>query len=109
MAVLPHPPVVPGTDKMQHFLAFAVLAALARAAYPRLSPLSILLGLSAFGGVIEIIQGIPAIHRDEDWLDWMTDTAAILAALAVAWLVGRRFRGAASRRRRRSGCPWRAA
>ena len=36
MAVLPHPPQLPGepTDKIQHVLAFTVLTALACAAWP---------------------------------------------------------------------------
>jgi hypothetical protein len=37
MALLPKPPTLPGTpsDKLQHVAAFAVLSALAAAAWPR--------------------------------------------------------------------------
>ena len=40
MAVLPHPPQLPGapSDKVQHIAAFLVLGALASFAYPRTSP-----------------------------------------------------------------------
>lgn len=86
MAVLPHPPQIPGSpsDKFQHILAFAILAGLAAAAY-RGTPL-ILLGiqLSIFGAVIELVQLIPALNRDADWVDWLADTVAATAILLLA-------------------------
>ena len=92
MAVLPQPPRLPGdpSDKIQHIIAFAVLAALAAAAYPRTAVLRILAGLSAFGALIEIVQSIPALHRDGDVVDWIADTLAAAAILALAALVRRR-------------------
>jgi len=91
MAILPLPPAIPGnpTDKVQHIAAFAVLTILARLAYPKVHSLVVALTLSAFGGAIEIVQAIPALHRDSDWLDWLSDTAAALVALALVWLIGR--------------------
>src|SRR5205085_11320042 len=58
MAVLPHPPEVPGdpNDKVQHIAAFATLALLGSYAYPLTSHLSLLACLSLFGAVIEIVQ-----------------------------------------------------
>lgn len=89
MAILPHPPHLmpydPG-DKVQHMVTFAVLAALARLAYLQTSALAIFLRLSAFGAVIELAQAIPALHRDADIWDWVADSAAILAVLAIAGL-----------------------
>ena len=84
MAVLPHPPHLPGdpSDKVQHMVAFAVLAGLAAAAYGKAPLLRIGLGLSAFGALIEIVQLIPALHRWGHALDWVADTAA--AALVLA-------------------------
>lgn len=86
MAVLPHPPQLPGepTDKVQHMLAFAVLAGLAVAGWPDAAGWRLLLGLSAFGALIEFVQAIPALHRDADWRDWLADTGAILFVLALA-------------------------
>jgi len=97
MAVLPHPPQVPGapTDKIQHVLAFTCLALLGSAAYPRLSPLRLIVGLSAFGALIEVVQMIPALHRDAEALDWMADTAATIAIVLAVYL-WRRTRKTAS-------------
>jgi hypothetical protein len=86
MAVLPHPPRLPGdpVDKVQHIAAFAVLTALACAGWPAASRLRLLLALSGFGALIEIVQAIPVLHRSSDWQDWLADTGAILVVLALA-------------------------
>jgi len=91
MATLPHPPEIPWhpEDKIQHITAFVVLTVLAIPAFPRVRLLNIVLGLSAFGGLIEIVQAIPALHRDSDWLDWLADTVAILGALGITLLLRR--------------------
>jgi VanZ family protein len=62
-------------------IAFATLAALATAAYPRTRLLTILLGLSSFGGAIEIFQMSPLVSRDASWWDWIADTVAAGAML----------------------------
>jgi hypothetical protein len=92
MAVLPHPPEVPGepNDKVQHVIAFATLAALGSFAYPRIALLRLLAGLSLFGAFIEVVQAIPALHRDSDVLDWVADTAAVAVVLALVWWWRRR-------------------
>ncbi|WP_206365851.1 hypothetical protein [Sphingomonas naasensis] len=96
MAVLPHPPQLPGQpiDKVQHILAFTVLTALAVAGWPGAARWRLFLGLSGFGVLIEIVQAIPALHRSADWRDWLADTAAILAVLVFVALV-ERLRGVA--------------
>ena len=89
MAVLPHPPEVPGepNDKVQHVVAFATLALLGSFAYPAMALRQLLLRLSLFGAFIEAVQAIPALHRDSDILDWIADTVAVaLVALALAWV-----------------------
>jgi hypothetical protein len=88
MAVLPQPPQLPGdpSDKILHVLAFSVLALLAPLAY-RAAPLfRIGLLLSAFGALIEVVQIIPSLHRDGDWIDWVADTAALAAVLSLVAL-----------------------
>ena len=99
MATLPHPPQLPGepTDKVQHILAFAVLTILALSAYPRTPWGRVVLCLIAFGGLIELVQAIPALHRDSDWRDWLADAGAVLAALAVVQIVHLGWRRRASR------------
>jgi len=93
MAVLPHPPEVPGepSDKVQHIVAFAMLALLGSFAYPATALLRLLAGLSLFGAFIEVVQAIPALHRDSDVLDWLADTVAVIVVLAVVrWWRARR-------------------
>jgi hypothetical protein len=43
--------------------------------------------LSGFGALIEYVQGLPLVHRDRDFWDWVADTIAIAAALAPMLLV----------------------
>jgi VanZ family protein len=93
MAVLPHPPEVPGApnDKVQHIIAFTTLSMLGSFGYPRTALLKLLVGLSLFGAFIEVVQAIPALHRDSDILDWIADTAAVaVVLLLVRWWRSRR-------------------
>jgi VanZ family protein len=96
MAVLPHPPQLPGapSDKVQHIVAFLVLGCLASVAYPRTSPVYLAVGLSLFGAVIELVQLIPSLNRDGDPVDWLADTAA--AGLMLIFLRWSRVRRSGS-------------
>lgn len=96
MAVLPHPPPIPGQppDKIMHMLAFATLGALAAYGFRLQSVALLFLGLTAFGALIELVQAIPMLNRDSDAADLAADMAAALAALAAV-------RGAAAWRERR--------
>jgi len=92
MAVVPQPPQLPGapSDKVQHIAAFLVLGGLASFAYPRTSPVYLGTGLSLFGAFIELVQYIPALHRDSDPIDWIADTAAAaLILIFLHWLRAR--------------------
>jgi peptidoglycan/LPS O-acetylase OafA/YrhL len=92
MAVLPHPPQLPGapSDKVQHIAAFLVLGALASIAYPRTSPVCLATALSLFGAAIELVQLVPALNRDGDPVDWIADTAAAgLMLIFLHWLRAR--------------------
>ena len=91
MAVLPHPPRLPGdpSDKVQHVIAFATLGLLGGFAYPRAPILRLAAGLSAFGALIELIQAIPALNRDSDVVDWLADTAASAIVLVAVRRVRR--------------------
>ncbi len=88
MAILPHPPEVPGSpsDKVQHIVAFATLGLLGGWAYRERSRLHLALNLSLFGAFIEVVQAIPALHRDSDVLDWLADTVAVaIVLLGLNW------------------------
>lgn len=74
-------------DKAEHFLAFYVLTGLAVAAFPRGNLLVIAAALSAFGALIEFVQGLSFVGRDRDFQDWIADTIAIGMALAPMLLV----------------------
>ncbi|HUG45792.1 MAG TPA: hypothetical protein VMK31_04675 [Sphingomicrobium sp.] len=87
MAVVPQPPELPGnpSDKLQHIVAFATLAALASAGHPSTSLIKLLAGLSAFAGLIELIQMAPRLGRDADPVDWLAGTIGASLVLAVVW------------------------
>lgn len=93
MAVIPHPPHVLSDiwDKWQHMAAFGVLTILSVLAYPRAPLHRIGERLSFLGAMIEVVQSIPVLHRDCDIMDWVADTAVIIAVLAITRVVaGRR-------------------
>lgn len=71
-------------------LAFGVLTLLASGYYGLGRTLLIFISLAGLGGLIEVLQMIPALHRDAEWLDWAADCATVLATLVVcrvaAWI-----------------------
>ena len=67
-------------DKAKHFIVFYVLSGLASLALPQSRLLRIGLVLLAFGGAIELLQGLPLFHRDASWLDLLADGCGISAA-----------------------------
>ena len=89
MAVLPKPPRLPGdpADKVQHVIAFLTLAGLAASAYPRARLIGLALALSGFGMLIEIVQMVPALNRDAEFLDWAADSVAAALVLGIFGLV----------------------
>ena len=91
MAGLPNAPElkVESGDKILHMIAFAVLALLGAFAYPALRLMALLLGLSAFGILIELIQLIPALNRTADWGDLAADILTAAAVLGVIYIFRR--------------------
>ncbi|MHA6334508.1 hypothetical protein ACXYL9_12590 [Qipengyuania sp. CAU 1752] len=70
-------------DKFNHALAFAVLASLAALAYPRTQVITLWLYLSAFAGLLELLQFAPFLHRSPEWMDLGVGMLASGIALAV--------------------------
>ena len=80
------PPAPEGSDKLVHFIAFAALAfPLARTG--RFGLLPVLIGASAFGGVIEIIQ--PSFNRSADLNDWVADIVGVILGIGLGLLYRR--------------------
>jgi len=71
---------------MNHYMAFAALAAASSMLWPGMSSVLLLIGLSFFGGAIEVLQGWMALGRDAQWQDWLDDTIAATATLALIGL-----------------------
>ena len=70
-----------GTDKVQHFAGFALLALPLGYARPEWG-WRIFLGVAAFGGLIELVQ--PHVGRSAEWADLAADAAgAAVAVLAM--------------------------
>lgn len=92
MALSPRPPKLPIDrfgDKAEHVLAFAVLTLFARLGFRDAPDRRILERMSFAGAMVEVLQSIPALHRDCDWRDWMADTLAVAVVLlmmrAIPW------------------------
>ena len=66
LALSPHvgPPPPPGPyDKIEHFTGFYVQAAMALVAFPGSARWKLFVGLTAFGGLVEILQAMPTFLR----------------------------------------------
>lgn len=84
-AVWPNPSSdrVLGSDKVLHILAFSVLSFLGFYSFPKERLLALGVSLSAFGALIEIVQGLPFVGRDADVADWIADTLAVVVVLTA--------------------------
>ena len=80
MPTVPHMPTT-GWDKANHLLAFAVLAWLGCKAFPRRTA-TVLLGLLAYGALIEVLQSFTP-YRYAEWNDVWADGLGLLAG----WLL----------------------
>ena len=82
------PPPPNGSDKVVHLIAFAALSfPLSRTG--RFGLISVFLGASAFGGLIELIQ--PSFNRSADMNDWMADIIGVVIGI-LCGLLYRRLR-----------------
>jgi hypothetical protein len=78
-----HPLQMLPWEKANHLLAFFVLSILAAVAAPRTRLLVLGALLVALGGAIELLQGLPIVHRDPAIGDVGIDAIAIAVALAT--------------------------
>jgi membrane associated rhomboid family serine protease len=77
-------PLVPGSDKAHHFIAYACLMFPAALRKPKYWPL---IGLFFMGwsGVIELIQ--PYVNRYGEWLDMAANASGVMGGLLMALLL----------------------
>ena len=88
MSQPPDPVPLPDSDKLWHFLAYALLAAWAAWIFrERGAQRRAVLALCLLGVVIEVAQGTLTVYRSMDWLDAIADFAGVFAGW---WLGGRR-------------------
>ena len=82
----PPPMITTGWDKSNHLLAFAVMAWLGCKAFPQRVVFT-LLGLLAYGALIEILQSLTPT-RSAEWLDFFADSLGLLAGWVLIRLQG---------------------
>lgn len=86
--LMPHPPSgpdMPQFDKFEHAFGFLVMSLWYGALF-RHAWLRVLIGLSAFSAVSEVMQWLLTTTRSGDPLDWLAGTAGILVGLALLWI-----------------------
>ena len=74
-------------DKVTHLLTFAALAISGR--WAGVSLLSLLVGLTAYAAVTELLQAVLPINRHGDLRDLVADVGGVLVGLALSWAVAR--------------------
>ena len=77
-------PAAPGSDKLHHLVAYALLAIPLTLRKPRYFWVYVMFFL-AFSGLIEIIQ--PVVNRYGEWLDMLANTLGVICGLACAELL----------------------
>ena len=84
LSLMPVDQALPSTgwDKSNHLLAFSALAVAGLLAYPgRIRP--VLIGLVAYGGLIELLQSLTG-YRFAEWGDWLADGLGVACGY-LAW------------------------
>lgn len=71
-------------DKLNHFVAFAVLSVLTVIAFPHTHRVRLLLALLIFNAGVEISQLLMGQGRQPDLLDWTAGALATLGVLVCA-------------------------
>jgi VanZ family protein len=93
-------PVVPGSDKTHHLVAYGMLCLLAgwRRAEPR-ALLGLFIAATAFGGMVEMVQ--PFINRWGEWGDFVANACGAALGCGGAFLL----RQVEARLRKRTAAP----
>jgi len=85
LALMPSPPplVTTGWDKSNHSFAFVVMAWLGCKAFPQ-RVMAVLLGLLAYGALIEVLQSF-TLTRSAEWLDLLADCFGVAFGWLLTW------------------------
>jgi len=86
------PPGPEGSDKWEHFVTFYLLALGAVVLFPRRALWQAAGAVILYGGLIELIQGLPFVHRDRSLYDWLADIVGALGAVIPFAVSGLRAR-----------------
>jgi hypothetical protein len=76
-------PDLGGSDKFKHFAAFGLLAFWFGSIVVRRGLPWVGVGVVAFGGLIEVLQGVMGLGRDAEWLDLVADAVGVALGLAL--------------------------
>jgi VanZ family protein len=79
-------PNTPFNDKLNHFIAYFVLAAWFAGLVPRRGWWKVFASLALLGVSIEIAQGLMHVGRQADPRDVVANAIGALAGLGVSWL-----------------------
>jgi hypothetical protein len=82
-----------GVDKVIHLALFAALAVSGR--YAGIPARVLAPALVAYGGVSELLQGLPGLDRSTSLVDWAADVGGIVLGYA-GLVLSTRFRSAAT-------------
>ena len=87
LAIVPTSTPLPttGWDKSNHLVAFAALAYLGQKAFSQ-NAFKLIIGLIAFGGLIELLQTFTPT-RSGEWQDLIADVIGIFIGLLIAKLL----------------------
>lgn len=77
-------PQVGMSDKLKHAIAFAALAFWFGSVIVRRDLLAVALAVLAFGGLIEIAQGLMGLGREAEWGDFLADALGGAVGLLIA-------------------------
>jgi len=94
LALMPAPPpvITTGWDKSNHLLAFGVMTWLGCKAFPQRG-MKLLLGLLAYGALIEILQSYTP-NRSAEWVDLLADCFGMALGWLLVWAnIGRCGKG----------------
>jgi VanZ family protein len=76
-------PKIGVSDKLEHFLGFGGLAFWFGSIVVRADLPWVGFAVVAFGGLIEIVQGMTG--RDAEWLDWAADSVGVAIGMALVF------------------------